>query len=423
MIKNILTFFFALLLTINAQEVLDKVVAIVGDEIILKSELDYQTTYRAAQRNLDPNDETLRRQILNEEIEKKLLYAQAELDSIEISDEEIESQLDYQLNFFKQQYGSQERLESAYGMSIERIRRELRDETRKNLMAQTVQNQKFGMVDVSRKEVDDFFETYQDSLGLIPEKFEIAHIFINPKANDRVTKKAKDFAQSLLDSIRAGADFAKLAKQYSNDPGSAKLGGDLGFVKRGVFFPEFESAAFALAEGQISEVIKSPVGFHIIQLLERRGESINTRHILIKIKNDDDADLESITILSDLRDSILSEKNTFAFYARTYSDDKETSKFGGKLGNFEVGQLDKSLLDQVYKLKEGEISFPKRLNLDNGEYGFHIIKLVKRTPEHLANIDNDYEDIKRLVIFDKRQKLYLKWMSELKSKIFWEIRL
>jgi peptidyl-prolyl cis-trans isomerase SurA len=423
MIKNILTFFFALLLTINAQEVLDKVVAIVGDEIILKSELDYQTTYRAAQRNLDPNDETLRRQILNEEIEKKLLYAQAELDSIEISDEEIESQLDYQLNFFKQQYGSQERLESAYGMSIERIRRELRDETRKNLMAQTVQNQKFGMVDVSRKEVDDFFETYQDSLGLIPEKFEIAHIFINPKANDRVTKKAKDFAQSLLDSIRAGADFAKLAKQYSNDPGSAKLGGDLGFVKRGVFFPEFESAAFALAEGQISEVIKSPVGFHIIQLLERRGESINTRHILIKIKNDDDADLESITILSDLRDSILSEKNTFAYYARTYSDDKETSKFGGKLGNFEVGQLDKSLLDQVYKLKEGEISFPKRLNLDNGEYGFHIIKLVKRTPEHLANIDNDYEDIKRLVIFDKRQKLYLKWMSELKSKIFWEIRL
>jgi peptidyl-prolyl cis-trans isomerase SurA len=423
MIKNILTFFFALLLTINAQEVLDKVVAIVGDEIILKSELDYQTTYRAAQRNLDPKDETLRRQILNEEIEKKLLYAQAELDSIEISDEEIESQLDYQLNFFKQQYGSQERLESAYGMSIERIRRELRDETRKNLMAQTVQNQKFGMVDVSRKEVDDFFEIYQDSLGLIPEKFEIAHIFINPKANDRVTKKAKDFAQSLLDSIRAGADFAKLAKQYSNDPGSAKLGGDLGFVKRGVFFPEFESAAFALAEGQISEVIKSPVGFHIIQLLERRGESINTRHILIKIKNDDDADLESITILSDLRDSILSSQNTFAYYARNYSDDKETSKFGGKLGNFEVGQLDKSLLDQVYKLKEGEISFPKRLNLDNGEYGFHIIKLVKRTPEHLANIDKDYEDIKRLVIFDKRQKLYLKWMSELKSKIFWEIRL
>ena len=423
MIKNILTFFFALLLTINAQEVLDKVVAIVGDEIILKSELDYQTTYRAAQRNLDPKDETLRRQILNEEIEKKLLYAQAELDSIEISDEEIESQLDYQLNFFKQQYGSQERLESAYGMSIERIRRELRDETRKNLMAQTVQNQKFGMVDVSRKEVDDFFEIYQDSLGLIPEKFEIAHIFINPKANDRVTKKAKDFAQSLLDSIRAGADFAKLSKQYSNDPGSAKLGGDLGFVKRGVFFPEFESAAFALAEGQISEVIKSPVGFHIIQLLERRGESINTRHILIKIKNDDDADLESITILSDLRDSILSSQNTFAYYARNYSDDKETSKFGGKLGNFEVGQLDKSLLDQVYKLKEGEISFPKRLNLDNGEYGFHIIKLVKRTPEHLANIDKDYEDIKRLVIFDKRQKLYLKWMSELKSKIFWEIRL
>jgi peptidyl-prolyl cis-trans isomerase SurA len=423
MIKNTLAFFFGLLLIINAQEVLDKVVAIVGDEIILKSELDYQTTYRAAQRNLDPNDENLRKQILNEEIEKKLLYAQAEIDSIEVSDEEVESQLDYQLNFFTQQYGSRERLESAYGMSIERIRRELRDETRKNLMAQTVQNQKFGMIDVSRKEVEDFFETYKDSLGLIPEKFEIAHVFINPKANERVTKKAKDFAQSLLDTIRAGGDFAKLAKEYSDDPGSAKLGGDLGYVKRGVFFPEFERAAFALADGQISEVVKSPVGFHIIQLIERRGESINTRHILIKIKNDDDADLESITFLSDIRDSILSEQNTFAYFARKYSDDKETAKFGGKLGKFEVGQLDKSLLDQVYKLKIGEISFPKRLNLDSGEYGFHIIKLIDRTPEHLPNIDSDYEDIKRLVIFDKRQKLYLKWMSQLKNQIFWEIRL
>ncbi|MBL1213038.1 MAG: parvulin peptidyl-prolyl isomerase [Ignavibacteriae bacterium] len=421
--KYILAFSFLFLINLNAQEVLDKIVAVVGDEIILKSELDYQAAYRAAQRNLNPNDEKIRRQILNEEIEKKLLYAQAELDSIEISDEEVEGQLDYQLNYFTQQYGSQERLEAAYGMSIERIRRELRDETRKNLMAQTVQNQKFGMIDVSRKEVEDFYETYQDSLGLIPEKFEIAHIFINPKANERVTKKAKDFAQSLLDSIRAGSDFGKLAKSYSDDPGSAKLGGNLGFVKRGVFFPEFESAAFALQENEISEVIKSPVGFHIIQLLERRGESINTRHILIKIKNDDDADLESITFLSDIRDSIQNGTNTFAYYARKFSDDKETAKFGGKLGKFEVGQLDKPLLDQVYKLKAGEVGFPKRLNLDNNEYGFHIVKLINRTPEHLPSLEGDYEDIKRLVIFDKRQKLYVKWMEELKSKIFWEIRI
>ena len=115
--------------------------------------------------------------------------------------------------------------------------------------------------------------------------------------------------------------------------------------------------------------------------------------------------------------------NTFEYYARKYSDDKETSKFGGKLGKFEVGQLDKPLLDVVYKLGEGDISFPKRLNLDNGEYGFHIVKLIKRTPEHKPNLDQDYEDIKRLVIFDKRQKLYTSWMKELKDKIFWEIRI
>ncbi|MCL6100299.1 MAG: peptidylprolyl isomerase, partial [Bacteroidetes bacterium] len=271
--------------SINAQQMLDKIVAVVDNEIILKSELDFRANYEAAQKNLNPADTTLRKQILNSMIEEKLLYAQAELDSITVTDDQVKQQLDYQINYFIQQYGSKERLEQIYGMPLEKLKRTLQDDTRKSLMAQMLQQKKFGQVEASRKEVEDFFATYKDSLGIIPEKFHIAHIFQNPKTGERVKKKARDFAESLLDSLKKGADFATLAKNIQTIPGSAAQGGDLGFVKRGVFYPEFEAVAFSLAPNQISGVVESPIGFHIIQLLERRGESIHCRHILIKIKS------------------------------------------------------------------------------------------------------------------------------------------
>ncbi|MFH2030596.1 MAG: peptidylprolyl isomerase [Bacteroidota bacterium] len=418
-------FFITLLASysIFGQEVLDKIVAIVDNEIVLKSELDFQVALAAAQKNLDPKDEKIRRQIIEGMIIDKLLYAQAELDSITVTDEEVDQQLDMQMNYFIQQYGSRERVESTYGMSIEKIKREFRNDTRKNMMAERVKMQKFGTIDVSRREVTEFFNSYKDSLGVIPEKFNISHIFINPTQTEKVRKRAKDLANSLLDSIKLGSDFAELAKKFSDDPGSAAQGGDLGSVKRGVFFPEFESVAYSLKRGQLSDVVESPVGFHIIQLIDRKGESIHTRHILVKIKNDDEADLKSIEFLTELRDSITKNENTFVFYAKKYSDDKETAGFGGELGNFEISQLDKSLLDQVYKLKEGEIGFPKRLQVNPTTYGFHIVKLTKRTPQHSPTIEEDFEEIKKLAQFQKREKNFREWVEELKQQLYWEIKI
>lgn len=421
--KIFLILFFINLSLSVAQDVIDKIVAVVDSEVILQSELDFQVAMFAAQRNLDPKDPKIKEQLLNKLIEDKLLYAQSILDSIEVSDEDVNRQLDQVIAYYTQQYGSQERLEKAYGMSTERIRREMKDDTRKNLMADMLKNQKFGKVEVTRREVKEFFETYEDSLGMISEKFEIAHIYINPKSNDKLKQKSKLFAQSLLDSLRNGADFEELAKNSSDDPGSAAAGGDLGFVKRGVFYPEFESAAFKLKEGQLSEVIESPVGFHIIELLEKRGESIHARHILVKPKTDDEADLKAIEKLSEIRDSINNNVNTFSYFASKYSDDKETAKFEGLLGTFEVGQLDKSLLDQVYKLEVGEIGFPKRLEVGNGEYGFHIVKLIDRIPAHKASLATDYEEIKRIAEFKKREELLNKWIEEIKSNVYWEIRI
>ena len=423
--KKLLTLLlFSVFINLNyAQEVLDQVAAIVDNEVILQSEVEFRTNMLAAQQGVNASDPEVREQVLNMMIEEKLLYAQAEADTIVITPEEIDGQLDYQMNYYIQTYGSRERVEEMYGMSIDKIRRELREDVRKNLMAQRVQGEKFRNIEVTRREVEEFFKSYKDSLGTMPEKYEIAHIFINPNENERLKVQTKKYARTILDSIKNGADFAKLAKELSDDPGSASQGGDLGFVKRGVFFPEFEAAAFALEPGEISKVIESPVGFHIIELLERRGDAIHARHILFKVESDDEADLDAIELLTEIRDSILSGKNSFAYYAKKYSDDDESSVFGGDLGTFKSSELDPAFSDAVLALKKGEISYPKRLDLGKKNYGFHIIKLKDKVAAHEPSLAMDYADLENLASFRKKQELYKEWMDELKEKIYWEVKI
>jgi peptidyl-prolyl cis-trans isomerase SurA len=412
-----------LTIAVHSQEVIDKIVAVVDDEIIMKSELEFRAELLAAQNNLNAGVPGFKQNVLNSLVEEKLVLAQANLDSIIVSDDEVNQRIEYQIDMFIQQYGSREKVEQIYGMSIEKIKREMRDEVRKNLMIQRLREKNFANVEASRKEIEEFFQNYKDSLGVIPEKVKISHIYRNPKASDEVKKVSRQLAQAILDSIKAGADFAGLAKKYSEDPGSSLQGGDLGFVKRGVFYPEFESAAFSLENGEISNVVESPVGFHIIQLIEKRGESIHTRHILIKIKADDKADINTIDFLSDIRDSIIKNPVTFSGYAKKYSEDKETAVFGGELGTFYMNQLDKTLLDAVSKLKEGEISFPRRIEYAPGNYGYHIVYLKERVPQHTASLETDYSEIKKIADEYKRQEKYKEWITELKEKIYWEVRL
>lgn len=414
-----------ILLNINvfSQQTIDRIAAIVDDEIILMSEVNFQANLLASQRKLDPNDPSIKKHVLKLLMDEKLLLAQAIIDSVVVTEDEVTRQLDYQLETFVKQYGSREKVEQIYGMSYEKIKRELRDDIKKNVLVQKMQEKKFGFFESTRREVEEFFSEYKDSLGVIPEKVKISHIFRNPNTSPNLKALYYSKAALLLDSIKKGADFSKLAKDNSDDPGSAIQGGDLGFVKRGVFYPEFEAAAFALKEGELSGVVESPVGFHIIQLLERRGESINTRHILIKIKADDEADLSTIEFLSDLRDSVVRKMGLFYNYAQKYSDDKETAVFGGSLGTLYLGQLDKNLLDAVGKLKEGEISYPKRIDYTADTYGYHIVYLEKRIAQHKPDIEIDYADLKKLSEEYKKQRLYSEWIEELKSKIFWEIKM
>ncbi len=423
-IKFLIPFLFLCsIAALPQEEIIDRIVAIVDNEIILQSELDFQTAIFASQRGMDPKSADIKMQILNTMIEEKLVYAQAELDSIIVTEEEVTQRIDYQISVLQQQYGSVANIEKMYGMNIEKIKRELRDDVRKNLMVQRLREKNFTMLEASRREVEEFFETYKDSLGMIPEKLSIFHIFRNPKTTDRLKKQYRDFAQAILDSIKQGGNFEDFAKKYSEDPGSRAYGGDLGFVKRGVFYPEFEAAAFAMQEGELSGVVESPVGFHIIQLLERRGESIHTRHILIKFKTDENADLETIEFLSDIRDSIIAGKGTFQSFAKLYSEDKETAAFGGELGTYFLNQVDKQLLDVVTNLNQGDISFPRRIEYGKDTYGYHIVYLKSRIQQHPPSLEEDYAEIKRLADEYKKQEEYEKWLEELRTKIFWEIRI
>ncbi|MBI2417491.1 MAG: peptidylprolyl isomerase [Ignavibacteriales bacterium] len=408
---------------LQAQETIDKVAAIIDNEIIMKSELDFQVNMLIAQRKAKADTPELRKALLENMIDEKLVYAQALIDSITVSEDEVSRQIDYQINVLTQQYGSKEKIEQIYGMSIEKIKRELRENAKKDMLVQRVQEKKFGMLEASRREVEDFFYRFKDSLGVIPEKVKISHIFKNPKTSVELKRKYKMKAQALLDSIKAGADFAELARANSEDPGSAANGGDLGFVKRGVFFPEFEAAAYSLTAKQYAPVVESPVGYHVIQLLERRGESIHTRHILVKVKADDEADLNAIEVLNSIRDSIVKKQGTFAGFAKQYSDDEETAAFGGVLGSFYMEQMDKNLLEITAKMKEGDISFPKRVDYTQGKYGYHIVWLESRIQQHQPDLEIDFPDVKKLADEYKKQRLYKKWMEELKEKIFWEIKI
>ncbi len=406
--------------SIFAQQVLDKIVAVVNNEIITKSELDFQTEYVAAQKKLNPDSPDLKKQILNQLIDEKLAYAEANIDSITVTDDEVDQRVDYEIKSFEQQYGSVENVEKVYNMSLEKIKRKLRSDVREQLMIQKLQEKNFGDVQVTGKEVRDFYDRFKDSIGVIPEKVKIAHIFMSPKATESLKAKYRKKAEAILDSIRHGADFAEMAKKYSDDPATASKGGDLGFVKRGEFYPAFEAAAYALQPGQVSNVVETPAGFHIIKLIEKRGETIHVRHILIKIKKGQDADIRTIEFLTDVRDSIIKGDGTFADYAKKYSEDDATKPFGGDLGTFYLSQLDKSMLDIVSNLKVGEISFPKRIDYGQGNYGYHIVYLEKRIPQHKVSLKLDYNELEKLTKNYKKQQLYNAWINKLRKDIYFK---
>lgn len=402
-----------------AQTLIDRVVAVVDKEIITESDLQERLRMIAFQNQLDPTKPELRKQVLESMIAEKLILAQAIIDSVVVSPEEVTRTLDQQFANLVRQAGSQEKLEQYYGKPLALLKREYRDEMRKQLLVSRVRQTREANIHVAQREVEEFFEAYKDSLPRVPEELELSHIFITPKADSAHELRTRQRLEAILDSIRAGGDFADFAKRYGQD-GTASQGGDLGWAKRGTFVPAFEEVVFSLKENEISNGFKTQFGYHIVQLLERRGESVHARHILLRTEKGAEADSAVVEQLRQWRQRAM-KGESFADLARKYSEDEENKALGGDLGQVNADQLEGDFATVVKDLKEGEMSEPHRVPLGNS-YGYQIVLLRKRIPAHEMNMKDDFKRIEQLALYVKKNRLYTEWVDELKSKIYWEIR-
>jgi len=415
--------YFSLLIPaiLSAQTLIDRIVAVVDKEIITESELNERVTFLAMQNRIDPNQAGLRMQVLDGLVSEKLILAQALIDSVEVTDDEVTRALDQQVANLVRQLGSEQRVEQMYNKSINRIKREYRTEIKNQLLVQKIRQQREATLTVTHHEVEDFFISFKDSLPQVPEEFELSHLYIVPRPDTAVETKTRMVMQSILDSIHAGGDFADFARRYSTDPGSAASGGDLGWEKRGVYVREFEETVFGLKEGEVSPIVKTQFGFHIIQLLGRRGESVHVRHILMKIEKGPASDSAAVDTLRALQQRVL-KGESFSELAKKYSEDEDTKTVGGDLGTLTADQLQPDFASQIKEMKAGEISEPLR-TLVGSSYGFHIIWMRKRTAPHAINLYDDFKRIEQLALYMKRNKQNAAWIDELKKTIYVDIRL
>jgi peptidyl-prolyl cis-trans isomerase SurA len=413
-------------------QVLDGVVAVVGDEIVLKSEIDEQLKFVAYQNRIPPDDERLPmmwRQILEEAINLKVLFTKAKIDSISVPNEEIDGQVERRMEFIKQRLGSDEAISEYFGKSIPQLRADMREEIRAGLMVEQLRRKKFSGLSISNEDVQKFYEAYKDSLPELPAEFEAAFIAIRPKVDSLAKKIAYEKILEVQRKLKDGADFADLAKAYSED-GSAQNGGDLGFAKRGEFVKPFEEAAFALREGQISKIVETIFGYHIIQLLERRGESVHTRHILIKFDRSNLNADEVVAQLNAIRERVQTGKSSFGLEARLYSEDEESAQRGGEIISPQTGSNrvafdeikgDADLKRLLESLNVGEISEPQRYQVSGGEFAYRIVWLKYRADAHKMNLKQDYVRIRNLALQKRQNEIYQEWIAELRKQIYWKI--
>ena len=406
------------------RELIDKVIGIVGNEVILFSDVEEQHALMQAQNGVAPPE--ARCMIFDNLLASKLLLNQAKLDSIEVTDEEVDEQLNARIErILTYMNNDLAQFEDYYGQSINEVKEQFREDLKGQLLTERMQGSIMGSIKVTPGEVKDFFDQIpQDSLPYFNSEVELSEIVYKPKVND----EQKQIAISKLEDIRkrvteGGEDFAELAKIYSDDPSSGKAGGDLGNQKRGTFVPEFEAAAFNLEPEEYSEVIESEFGFHLIQLLERRGNTIHTRHILVKPEITD-ADLElAQEKLEDVRQLIIADSITFLRAVKKYSDENAQSyNNGGRMVNpqtgntfFEIADLEPEIYFTIDTMEVNGVSSPIPFTSPSGEKAFRIVWLQVRTTPHKASLKQDYNKIQTAAIEQKKAKFTSEWVEK-KSK-------
>lgn len=399
--------------------VIDKIVAIVGEEIVLKSDIENELLHLQQSQGVVTNTLNMRDQIFEEKLIQKLLLAQAKVDSIMVTDDEVENQLNSQIEFYIQQTGSQEQLERYFGKSLEEIKNEMRPYMRDNMITQRMQAKIVENVRVTPSEVRFFYKKLnKDSLPDIPAKYEIQQIVIKPRITDiekeRVRNRLREFREQILNGEQT---FNTLAVLYSEDQASAIRGGELGYKTKNDFVPEFSEAAFSLKPGKISKIIETEYGFHLIQCIDRQGDRVNVRHILLRPQISEEERDEAIHILDTITDYIQNQELPFEVAAQYYSMDKKTRANGGLIADENADsklsrdKIKDAMAIEVAKLKVGEISEPFMDN-SSGNEEFKIIKIKAYYPQHKANLEDDWSNFEEMLKRQKQQEVFLKWIKE-----------
>ena len=401
-----------------AQQPIDGVAAVVGKEIILISDINTMLTQYAMQNKVNPfKDEALlnrlSKQVLDRMIDEKLLLIRAEEDTLIAEDERVDQVVEQQVNGFMQQAGSQEALEEYYGMSLPLIKREMRKRVANQIVIEKLRDRQFGSINVSRREVERFYTQYQDSMPRIGETANISHILMKVKPSDDAIGTAMEKITRIRQMLDEGQDFGELALKYSEDPSAKSNKGNLGWTSRGDFVKEFEEAAYALEVDEISDIVQSQFGFHIIQLLNRQGEKINARHILIQLQPTAADEQKTVEKLKEIRQKILNGEVTFGEMALEYSDDPNVQQDRGELGDFEVNNFQVKAFEQALKtLKVGDISEPVRT-----EFGYHIIKLNKKNDARVLTLEKDWQQIENIAKEYKRNQAFEDMLKNLRENV------
>ena len=412
------TLLLVIFITANAQIKLDGVAAIVGEKIVLHSSIEGQFQQMKAQGYLE-GETQLKCQIFEDLLYQKLLAYQAQIDSIEVNEDEILSAIDQRIQYFVSQIGSEQKLEEYFGKTIAQLREEFQPVFKDQMLAQRMEGRITADVKVTPDDVRKFYNNIpKDSLPILPAEMQISQIVVFPKVDAKEKQRLKNKLLEFKARVEDGEDFKFLATLYSEDLGSAKNGGELGFLGRGVLVPEFEAVAYKLQEGELSDIVETKFGFHLIQMIARRGEQVNVRHILLKPSfslnsmNKAKSKLDSIVKLIQL-DSLNFEEAAFQF-----SED-ESKNNGGLIINPQTGasslaieEIEPSLYFVVEKLSVGQISESVSFTSVDQRKGYRALLLKKKTESHRANLQDDYDRIKMVAEQHLKNKASEKWIKK-----------
>ncbi len=420
-------FFVAFMLPAKAQEaqVIDRVVAVVGQNIILQSDIEAQYIQYRLQGGIKGSASSIRCEILEDQMFRKLMLNQAEMDSITVTDEQVDNEVDRMVSYFISQLGSQENLEKYYKKTMPEIREELFRMRKEQLLVEQVEHAMLANVEITPSEVKRFYQNMpKDSIPMVNSKYEIAQLVKKPPITLDQKLEVKDRLYKMRKRILEGERFSTLALLYSEDPGSAKKGGELGFKGKGEFVPEFEAAAFNLRDGEISEVVETEYGFHIIQMIERKGDFVNVRHILLTVKVDPEVLQMAYDQLDSIAELIHNDSLTFDEAVRRFSDEKDKIN-GGILVNpvtggtlFDASELDQQVSAAVNKMKVGEISAPVPMKTSDNKDACRLLYLRKKTAPHQANLKDDYILIRDMAMQKKREEIINKWIANKSGKAY-----